>query len=200
AELEETILNKADLRHANLKYTDLTNAHLAGANIKHANMQSANFEGTEVTNILYNRWARYQGIRVDTCYGSPLFKRFAQDQDFIEEFRGTWSRYPFYLLWLILADCGRSLLLWTFWSVSFALLFAFEFYNLGKDAFWVSNLPWSFTTAIYYSVVTFTTLGFGDIVPKTIEAAGWVMAEVIIGYIMLGGLISIFATKIARRS
>jgi hypothetical protein len=28
----------------------------------------------------------------------------------------------------------------------------------------------------------------------------WVMAEVIIGYVMLGGLISIFANKLARRS
>ena len=53
---------------------------------------------------------------------------------------------------------------------------------------------------IYYSVVTFTTLGFGDIVPQTQEAAWWVMAEVIIGYIRLGGLISILATKLARRS
>jgi hypothetical protein len=28
----------------------------------------------------------------------------------------------------------------------------------------------------------------------------WVMLEVILGYIMLGGLISIFANKLARRS
>jgi Na+/proline symporter len=32
------------------------------------------------------------------------------------------------------------------------------------------------------------------------EAAWWVMAEVIVGYVMLGGMISIFATKLARRS
>lgn len=53
---------------------------------------------------------------------------------------------------------------------------------------------------IYYSVVTFTTLGFGDITPLTNEATSWVMAEVITGYVMLGGLISIFATMLARRS
>ena len=34
---------------------------------------------------------------------------------------------------------------------------------------------------------------------KTHQAARWVMAEVILGYIMLGGLISIFANKLARR-
>ncbi len=52
----------------------------------------------------------------------------------------------------------------------------------------------------YYSVVTFTTLGFGDVIPTTQVAAYWVMAEVILGYIMLGGLISIFANKVARQS
>ena len=32
---------------------------------------------------------------------------------------------------------------------------------------------------IYYRVVTFTTLGFGDITPKNPQAAYWVMAEVV---------------------
>ena len=50
-------------------------------------------------------------------------------------------------------------------------------------------------TFYYYSIVTFTTLGFGDIVPKNILAEILVTIEVILGYIMLGGLISIFATK-----
>jgi hypothetical protein len=53
---------------------------------------------------------------------------------------------------------------------------------------------------IYYSIVTFTTLGFGDIVPRTGWLQFWVMLEVILGYIMLGGLISILANKLARRS
>ena len=37
------------------------------------------------------------------------------------------------------------------------------------------ELP-TFETAVYFSFVTFTTLGFGDIVPKTQEAAWWIMA------------------------
>jgi hypothetical protein len=47
----------------------------------------------------------------------------------------------------------------------------------------------------YYSVVTFTTHGFGDIVPRELWAEVAVTLQVIMGYIMLGGLISIFATK-----
>lgn len=53
---------------------------------------------------------------------------------------------------------------------------------------------------LYYSIVTFSTLGFGDISPISLESKHWVMIEVTTGYIMLGGLISIFANKLARRS
>jgi hypothetical protein len=38
------------------------------------------------------------------------------------------------------------------------------------------------------------------VVPKTNQAAWWVMAEIIIGYVMLGGLIAIFSNKLARRA
>ncbi len=83
-------------------------------------------------------------------------------------------------------------------ALAFAAIF---FYGLGPESFHInSELPAAFTTMIYYSVVTFTTLGFGDLTPATTTAAWWVMAEVILGYIMLGGLISILANKLARRS
>ena len=54
----------------------------------------------------------------------------------------------------------------------------------------------------YYSIVTFTTLGFGDVVPDFNNGLMQlcVTLEVISGYIMLGGLISILATKLARRA
>ncbi|MBW2993226.1 hypothetical protein KY317_01475, partial [Candidatus Woesearchaeota archaeon] len=46
------------------------------------------------------------------------------------------------------------------------------------------------------------TLGFGDITPS--PSCWWAQAivtlEVTFGYIMLGGLISIFANKLARRN
>lgn len=77
------------------------------------------------------------------------------------------------------------------------------YFLLGEQSFTVSNresLVWSLFTALYYSVVTFTTLGFGDVTPRTPLAAMFVMIEVIVGYVMLGILISILATKVARRS
>jgi len=53
---------------------------------------------------------------------------------------------------------------------------------------------------VFYSVVTSTTLGFGDIVLTHWPARLVVMGEVVLGYVMLGGLVSIFANKLARRN
>ena len=69
-----------------------------------------------------------------------------------------------------------------------------------KDGSTLADAP--VFTSYYYSIVTFTTLGFGDVTPQPTE---WLMQlyltiEVILGYIMLGGLISILATKLARRA
>lgn len=55
-------------------------------------------------------------------------------------------------------------------------------------------------TPYYFSIVTFTTLGFGYVTPLNRAGEIWVTAEVILGYLMLGLLISIMANKIARRS
>jgi len=87
------------------------------------------------------------------------------------------------------------------WSFGIAVVFALVFQTLGPGAFDVDNLPeGNFLTMFYYSIVTFTTLGFGDVTPNTLTAAIIVMVEVILGYSMLGMLISVLANKVARRS
>jgi hypothetical protein len=103
-------------------------------------------------------------------------------------------------VWWLFANCGRSLLRWTFWSLCIAFLYSIIYWSLGPAYFHVEHMPFAFTTVFYYSIVTFTTLGFGDIVPKNDIAAFFVTTEVVFGYIMLGGLISIFAGKLSRRS
>lgn len=133
----------------------------------------------------------------------PLIKRMIQDEWFLADFKKQHKKT--YFIWWLFADCGRSLLRWAAWSLFFALYFALNYYLIYcayTTAFKFEALTStkSFWTFIYYSVVTFTTLGFGDIVPTVEWVQRWVMAEVVLGYIMLGGLISIFAVKLARRS
>ena len=58
----------------------------------------------------------------------------------------------------------------------------------------------SWFNPIYFSVVTLTTLGYGDITPRGPLAQMVVLLEVVTGYIMLGGLLSVFSNKISRRA
>ncbi|MBW1947767.1 MAG: pentapeptide repeat-containing protein [Deltaproteobacteria bacterium] len=200
-------LQEVDLRFAHLEGAFLYEAHLEGADLGEAHLEgadlmAANFENVEVRQVTYNRKTCCRGIRVATCYGSPMFKRFAQDQDFIEELQAKGKKGKFlYYLWLIFADCGRTPWRWIAWASGFALLFGVFYSLLGAGAFDAKpqGLPW-ILNAFYYSVVTFTTLGFGDITPMTAPAVICVMIKVALGYVMLGGLISIFFTLIARRS
>jgi len=203
ADLESAVLSGATMLRSKLRRSHLKGANMQSVTLRRCDLRSADLRDANVGGIGYNRWSYYQGIRVDGCYSSPNFMRFARDQEYIEEMRGAprdCRYWFFYLPWLISSDCGRSFLLWGGWSVCIALVFAIKYWAMGPDHLNLGYLDYSFTSMLYYSVVTFTTLGFGDIVPKSDEAAMWVMLEVAIGYVMLGGLIAIFANKLARRS
>jgi hypothetical protein len=54
--------------------------------------------------------------------------------------------------------------------------------------------------AVLFSIVTYTTLGFGDVRPATLAGEIIVSSEVILGYTTLGLLLSVLAQSIARRS
>jgi len=201
ANLRNTDLSAAGLREARLSNADLTGADLSGADVSSTDLRGANFDNAHVSGIRYDRKATFRGIRVANCYGSSRFRRFAQDQEYIEEFKES---YPAaYWCWLMLTDCGRSMVRVALWSAGLVLLFAFIYNALGEHAFAVTNkvtLGWNLFTAAYCSVVAFTAFGLGDITPLTRVSASFVMVEVIVGYVMLGILISILATKVARRS
>ena len=62
------------------------------------------------------------------------------------------------------------------------------------------HTPLWWFTPFYYSIVTYTTLGFGDVTPKTGLGQSFVVFEVILGYVTLGLLVSILANKVARRA
>jgi hypothetical protein len=55
-------------------------------------------------------------------------------------------------------------------------------------------------TPFYFSIVTFTTLGFGDVKPNGVVGELLASSEVIIGYLTLGLLLAVLAEKLARRS
>lgn len=144
---------------------------------------------------LIKDWRFY--LQEETANRHPLVKRMVNDAWYLDEFK---KRYPIlYFLWKITSDCGQNFSRWLALSLGIALVFGFIFMRIGPEAFELRHFPTKFSF-FYYSIVTFTTLGFGDITPTNLTTEILVTIEVILGYIMLGGLISIFANKLARRS
>lgn len=193
-------LEEADLRGADLREADFCGAFLVGADLRTADLRSANLEQANVTGVKFSHDCRQRaffGTRLSTCYGSQMFKSYAEGQIFLEEYRRAHPRW--FWLWWVTSDCGHSLLRWAGWSLFIAIIFGFLYFLMGPEHFKADFLPFSLMTMLYYSGVTFTTLGFGDITPRSEVAASLVMAEVTLGYIMLGGLISILAIKLSRR-
>lgn len=144
---------------------------------------------------------------------NPFFKRYVADQQFIRAFNKANPMLA--RLWRWSSDYGRNLGLWAFWSLFFAFLFAIAYMPFPSWLpAWIpdwspqfhqatgkySGEPLTFWNSFYFSIVTFTTLGFGDVVADNATARLLVTLEVIFGYLMLGGLISIFANKLASRS
>ena len=145
---------------------------------------------------------KYQGIRVASCYGNAIFKRDAEDQDFLDtlekQWKGTWRIWLF-RAWGII-DYGRSMLSAFVIAIFLVMVFGSIYSIFPYLISYGATHPKTWFSPYYFSIVTFTTLGFGDV-----TANGWlgemvVSLQVILGYLTLGLLISILANKVARRS
>jgi len=158
--------------------------------------------GVLVSQGKYLRQTRYKISNFRFTFGHkasakyPVIHRKSQDEWFLNDYK---NQHPFiFKIWKISSNCGRSLTRWGLLSLGLALLFSIIFILIGEGAFKPREYTWF--SWFYYSIVTFTTLGFGDITPIKWYSEIVVVLEVILGYGMLGGLISIFANKLARRS
>ena len=197
--LREARFCGANLRLVDLSGADLRDADLEGARVAGANFHGADLRGARVANLQDYQHAQWIGvdIRGINFTGGYLFRRHVLDANFLAEFRAR-SRTSaiLYQLWWLTSDCGRSLLRWGITTASIALLFA-ALYTLVDVDYGPHPTPIS---GLYFSLVTLTTLGFGDAFPASVGAQIITMIEVVLGYVMLGGLLSIFASKMARRA
>ncbi|HEY3276082.1 MAG TPA: pentapeptide repeat-containing protein [Syntrophorhabdaceae bacterium] len=213
-------LEKAFLAFSDCTGADFTNANLHGANLTAVNLERANVSAVKFDDAVFWKvlkkarfsprkiWKNRDSILLDTtmrckgahvaCYGSQKFASFMKGQDFLEELMETRKGRIICAIWWLFADCGRSFVRWGFWSCMIIFLFGLAYLILGPHDFHLATLRFELGSMMYFSVVTFSTLGFGDIIPRTPVALFLTGLEVFTGYFMMGGLISIFATKLAR--
>ena len=218
ASLEHATLSEANLRSVDLRGADLRRCRLRGACLRDAiatkvNLREADLFGADVTAANFGegdfRGARLSALRgfssarfvhadvvgVDFT-GGYLVRRHIVDQNYLHEFRGqSRSHATLYWLWWVTSDCGRSALRWSAWVAAITLAFGAAYGRVRLD--YGDHETW--LSPYYYSLVTLTTLGYGDVTPASVSAQMVAMAEAVAGYVMLGGLLTILANKMGRR-
>lgn len=194
----------ARLRDADLSAADFTGADLSGADLTKATVPGARFEDS---NLDRSRLGHITGFERAYWIGVSLLetdfrgawgaRRFIVDENYLAEFRGRDRLHEWlYRVWWLTSDCGRSFARWGACTLVLAVVFAgaYSLVDLDYGDHETALSPF------YFSIVTLTTLGYGDVLPASTGAQILTMCEVIIGYVMLGGLLGIFANKMARRA
>lgn len=194
ARLRKADLSRTDCSRACFRGTDLTDCLLVGACFQEVNFRDAKLQG-----VAGYRSATFLGsdIRDVNFAGAYLLRRYIMDEDYLHEFRRQSPLHGFiWKLWWFSSDCGRSFSRWGAITAIITAMFGFfyRFVSIDYGDYETALSPY------YYSLVTLTTLGFGDVLPASLPAQLVTMSEVAIGYLLLGGLISIMATKMARRA
>ena len=212
ARLNEATLREALVGEAVLRGATLTNADVTGADLRKLDLADADLHGL-VYGSPAQRRGLFLGIRgLDSCHGNALFVRDAKDQDYLDALelaidatREPWRRTGKRLLFRAwgLIDYGRSLgrpLLYAALLCSlFGVIYLFDM-HLGWGLIDYSESSQSPLTPFYFSIVTYTTLGYGDVHPLNWQGELLVMLEVVLGYATLGLLLSILANRVARRA
>lgn len=114
--------------------------------------------------------------------------------------RSIWNRISLFL-GILLTKYWSSFWVLSFWALSANAIVATvisiypQFY-----VFKHGNLvSWNWFDAFYYCIVTFTTLGYGDVTPSSIPAQCAAGVVAIAGYVTLGILIYLIARKVDRK-
>jgi len=198
AELKGARIREADLTRANFTAADLREADLSLSSLDQAVFNNADLRDSRLRAVSGFETAEWLGadIRDINFAGAYRLRRHLVDENYLWEFRTSSKASAYtYTLWKVTSDCGRSGLRWGLWILLLILIFAGLYSTVGVD--YGANPGW--LSSLYFSVVTMTTLGYGDIVPVSSSARLLAMTQVALGYVFLGGLLSIFANKMARR-
>ncbi len=199
AKLDEARMIKTNLEKSVCANTDLSKVDMTGASVAGASFRDADLHEAALRGVDGYKSADWIGADIQNAdfNGAWNLRRHIQDENYIHEFRTQSNMHEvLYRVWSVTSDCGRSLARWSLWTVLVALIYAY-LYTLVEIDWGSYETPIS---PIYYSVVTFTTLGYGDVLPGSVGAQLLAMSEVVLGYFSLGGMMSILSDKMARRA
>lgn len=181
----------SDLRDADLSRCDLTGTYLSECDISGAKFDWASMDGVLLDNVRYDVRTSFLGVdlnRINFTLAARLHD-MAMIQQRISDLRRD-SPLLARFLW-VTCRYGFSIGLYFAWLAGIIVFFALVYWLVPG----LINER-GFLASLYFSVATFTTLGYGDIVPASSLGRVIVMVEVIAGYVMGGLLVVIIARRL----
>jgi Uncharacterized low-complexity proteins len=212
ANMKATLIVGADLEGAILTGAHLEGAEILGGNLAGVDMDRAYLQGARFCRVVVNGQTSLYGCRIDrkTQLEDVALQIIQVDPGTTQLLQYNirrmnwkdWYKEHWFWHWAVrafwaMSDYGRSTLRVVGVFFILALLFAL-IYWLCPSCVLVNGVVGDirgFVHALYFSVVTMTTLGFGDIAanPDSWEGQILLMIQVILGYVLLGALITRFA-------
>lgn len=222
ARLQNAILGEADLGNANLQVANLSGANLHEANLENASLQGANLagailpganlDGTSLRSSILDdtlfvdnksndktdfRFSNLEAARCDSGTRNRLKysnRRLNWEDRYVKR---PFSQWPIRFFWWLSAY-GSSVknLAWFYFVGAFLFAAVYSFYPetidglaIGEDG---SNRASLITRSIYFSIVTMTTLGFGDLHPASQSVWGHILVsvQVVLSYLLLGAVVA----------
>lgn len=212
ADLTGANLIGANLKEADITAADLTNAFIEGFKINNTNLINViwaqpkpNKKGMDLSQV---RCTLHELVQIKNYYMEMGNFKMA-DAFYVEQIERIRRLIPKnertllkkigYTLWRISSNYGVSIWRWQMLFFSMATFFGFLYWKFGLIRY--ADNPAETVAGFsnfYFSFITITTLGFGDIIAKKGAGEFFVTIEVLIGYMMLGGLMGIFTKKFIR--
>jgi hypothetical protein len=181
----------SDLSGTSFKSIDLTGSYLSECNISGSIFDWAKLDDALLDNVKFNQATSFLGVKLHTINFTlaTLLYDLAISQQRIQQLE---QHYPIFACFLRLScDYGRSFSRYLAWVSVFIFAYA--------GIYWILNdtqMPRTFLDYLYFSVVTFTTVGYGDIVPISSLSKLIVISEILLGYLMGGLLVAILAKRV----
>jgi uncharacterized protein YjbI with pentapeptide repeats len=203
----------ADLRDADFEGADIQGAYIQGTCINNTSLKGANCHIVHVdgSTIIWkpkinryskkNKFTNFSGVYLDTIRIDPSTKQLLEYNVRRMNWE-EWYKEHSFLKFLVkpfwwISDYGISTkrIIFTFFGLAFVFALLYRLFPDFVMVYGQAGDIRGFWHALYFSVVTMTTLGFGDIAANPDSWAGQtlLMIQVILGYVLLGALVTRFA-------